>query len=236
MPLTRSEPIYRDYKPKLVGLYHLDFLRLLRNYLRSMRKSPILEVLFPEVRAEILATLLLQPGKRWFLSELAQHLGTQPSTLQRELQALSRAGLLVQTKDGRRVYFQADTGSSVFHDLAGLLEKTAGLIPLLREEVDAFGERIQLAFLYGSTARFEESSASDVDLMIVGHVGLADLVPSLRRLEVWFGRPVNPTVYSCKEFKTKVYNRDHFLTTVLRGAKEFVKGNDGDLAAVVGEG
>jgi hypothetical protein len=73
-----------------------------------------------------------------------------------------------------------------------------------------------------------------VDLMIVGDVGLADLVPSLRRAEQRFGRPVNPTVYSSKEFKAKTKNHDHFLATVLRGAKEFVKGNDGELATVAG--
>lgn len=199
-----------------------------------MRNSSILEALFPETRSKILATLLLQPEKRWFLTELAQHLGTQPSSLQREVEALSKAGLLEQTKDGRRVYFKADTNSPVFSDLKGLLEKTAGMIPILREEVDAFGDRIKLAFVYGSTARSEESSESDVDLMIVGDVGLSDLVPSLRRAERRFGRPVNPTVYSSKEFKTKALNHDHFLTTVLRGAKQFVKGNDGELAAVAG--
>jgi DNA-binding transcriptional ArsR family regulator len=199
-----------------------------------MRISPILEALFSGTRSKILSTLLLQPEKRWFLTELAQHLGTRPSSLQREVEVLSKAGLLEQTKDGRRVYFKADTTSPVFSDLKGLLEKTAGIIPILREEVDAFGDRIKLAFVYGSTARSEESSLSDVDLMIVGDVGLSDLVPSLRRAEARFGRPVNPTVYSSKEFKTKARNQDHFLTTVLRGSKEFVKGNDGELAAVVG--
>lgn len=199
-----------------------------------MRISPILEALFPDVRAKILAALLLQPEKRWYLTELAQHLGTQPSSLQREVEALSGAGLLEQTKDGRRVYFQADMTSPVFADLKGLLEKTAGLIPILREEVETFGERIDLAFLYGSMARFEGSSESDVDLMIVGEVGLSDLVPSLRRAEQRFGRPVNPTVFSSREFKTKVQSGDHFLTTVLQGTKQFLKGNDGDLAAVAG--
>jgi DNA-binding transcriptional ArsR family regulator len=206
----------------------------MRNYLRSMRTSPILEVLFPDIRAKILSVLLLQPEKRWYLTELASRLETQPSSLQRELEALSKAGLLEQTKDGRRVYFRADTNSPVFEDLRGLLEKTVGLVPILKQEVDSFGERIQLAFIYGSTARSEESSESDVDIMIVGDVGLADLVPSLRRAERRFGRPVNPTIYSPKEFSTKSKNNDHFLTAVLRGAKEFVKGNDGDLAAVAG--
>lgn len=199
-----------------------------------MRNSNILEVLFPDIRSKILATLLLQPEKQWFLSELAQYLGSQPSSLQREVEALSRAGLLEQTKDGRRVYFKADTDSPVFSDLKGLFEKTAGLIPILRKELDAFGERIRLAFLYGSTARSEESSESDVDLMIVGDVGLSDLVPSLRRVEQKLGRPVNPTIYSSKEFKAKARNQDHFLTTVLGGAKQFVKGNDVELATVAG--
>lgn len=212
----------------------LDLLRRVRNYVRSMRTSPILEVLFPDIRAKILSVLLLQPEKRWYLTELASRLETQPSSLQRELEALSKAGLLEQTKDGRRVYFRADTNSPVFEDLRGLLEKTVGLVPILKQEVDSFGERIQLAFIYGSTARSEELSGSDVDIMIVGDVGLADLVPSLRRAERRFGRPVNPTIYSLKEFSTKSKNNDHFLTAVLRGAKEFVKGNDGDLAAVAG--
>jgi len=181
-----------------------------------MRSSPILEALFPDIRSKILAVLLLQPEKRWYLTELASRLETQPSSLQREVEALSKAGLLEQTKDGRRVYFKADTNSPVFSDLRGLLEKTVGLVPILKQEMDAFGERIQLAFIYGSTARSEESSESDVDLMIVGDVGLADLV------------------YSSKEFKAKTKNHDHFLATVLRGAKEFVKGNDGELATVAG--
>ena len=78
--------------------FGLTFLRRLRKYLRRMRTSPILDALFPEIRAKILAALLLQPEKRWFLTELAQHLGTQPSSLQREVEALSKAGLLEQTK------------------------------------------------------------------------------------------------------------------------------------------
>ena len=114
------------------------------------------------------------------------------------------------------------------------MKRLQGLSQFSGKKVEAFGERIQLAFLYGSTARSEESSESDVDLMIVGDVGLSDLVPSMRRAEQRFGRPVNPMVYSSKEFKTKARNHDHFLTTVLRGPKEFVKGDDGELATVAG--
>ncbi len=164
------------------------------------------------------------------------HLETQPSSLQREVDSLSKAGILEQRRDGRRVYFKADTGSPVYPDLRDLFAKTAGLVPLLQHELEVFGERIQLAFLYGSIARSEEDSGSDVDLMIVGTVSLLDLIPSLRLAERNVGRPVNPNVYSLAEFSRKARSRDHFLSTVLKDAKQFVKGSEHELEAIAGQG
>ncbi len=200
-----------------------------------MRTSAILDALFPDIRAKILAATLSRPDKDWYLTELAMHLGTQPSSLQREIDALSKAGILEQRRDGRRVYFKADTRSPVYPDLRDLFAKTAGLVPLLQHELEVFGERIQLAFLYGSIARSEEDAGSDVDLMIVGTVGLSDLIPSLRLAERSVGRPVNPTVYSSTEFGQKARGLDHFLSTVLRGARQFVKGSENELEAILSQ-
>jgi DNA-binding transcriptional ArsR family regulator len=200
-----------------------------------MRSSLILEVLFPEVRAKLLAATFGQPDREWYVTELAKALDTQPSSLQRELEALSKAGILEQRRDGRRVYVKPDRTSPVFADLRSLLEKTAGLIPILRGELETLGEGVRLAFVYGSIARSEETSASDIDLMVVGKVGLADLIPALRNCERTLGRPVNPTVYSLNEFQEKARKEDHFLTTVLRGAKQFVKGGEHELETIVGE-
>lgn len=105
-----------------------------------MRRSLILEALFPEVRAKVLAVTLGQPDREWYVTELARALETQPSSLQRELEALSKAGILEQRRDGRRVYLKADKASPVFADLRNLLEKTAGLIPVLRGELETLGE------------------------------------------------------------------------------------------------
>jgi hypothetical protein len=43
------------------------------------------------------------------------------------------------------------------------------------------------------------------------------------------GREVNATVYSPEEFREKVKSHDHFLTTVLKGRKHFVRGGQSDL-------
>jgi predicted nucleotidyltransferase len=201
-----------------------------------MRKSPIIDALFPTVRGRILAATLARPEKHWYLSELSTFLHTQPSSLQREVDALSKAGILEQWRDGRRVYVKPDVQSPVFLDLKNLFDKTAGLVPVLQQALEDLGGRIRIAFLYGSMARSNEGSDSDVDLMVVGEIGMSELVPPLRRVERTLGRPVNPTVFSTEEFSRKAQNHDHFLSAVLKEAKQFVKGSEHELEAITGKG
>ena len=208
----------------------------MRNNIRIMRNNaPALDSLFPSVRQGVLAATLGQPEKWWYLSELANFLHTRPSSLQRELSSLEQSGILQQRKDGRRTYFKAETRSPIFRELRSIFEKTVGLIPSLRNALKPFAEKIACAFVYGSIARREEHAASDVDLMVIGNVGLGDLAPSLRKTEKRLGREVNVTNYSVDEFRKKIAGGDHFLTTVLKGSLQFVKGEQRDLDAVAGK-
>ena len=86
--------------------------------------------------------------------------------------------------------------------------------------------------VYGSVARREERATSDVDLMVIGDVGLAELSPSLRKAEKRLGREINVTNYSVDEFRKKVAQGDHFLASVLKGDLQFVKGEQRDLDAI----
>jgi predicted nucleotidyltransferase len=197
-----------------------------------MRNSSVLTALFPQVRQGVLAATLTQPDKWWYLSELADRLGTSPSSLQRELSSLVASGILVHRREGTRVYFKAQTQSPVFRDLQQLFEKTAGLAPILEQILKPFGNRIQCAFIYGSVARSREHPLNDVDVMVIGRVGLS---PALRKAEERLGREVNVTACSLEEFREKIKSRDHFLTAVLRGRKQFVKGGQSDLDQIVGK-
>ena len=201
-----------------------------------MRKNtPLLDSLLPSVRQGVLAATLTQPEKWWYLSELAQFLHTRPSSLQRELRSLEQSGILQQRKDGRRTYFKAETRSPIFRELRSIFQKTVGLVPTLRQALRPFENKITCAFVYGSVARGEERATSDVDFMVIGNVGLAQLSPVLRKAEKRLGREVNVTNYSVDEFRKKVAEGDHFLATVLKGDLQFVKGEQGDLDAVVGK-
>jgi DNA-binding transcriptional ArsR family regulator len=75
---------------------------------------------------------MMQPERWWYLSDLAKHLGITPSSLQRDLSSLTRAGILRPREEGNRVYFQADPGCPFQAELRGLIAKTAGLVDILR--------------------------------------------------------------------------------------------------------
>lgn len=200
-----------------------------------MRKIATLAALFPRTRQGVLAATLTQPEKWWYLSELASHLGTTPSSLQRELAALVGTGILEQKREGTRVYFRAQKLAPIFHELRGIIEKTAGLMPTLQAVLSPLGRKVLCAFVYGSVARGDEHARSDVDLMVIGQLGLSELTPALRKAERVLGRDLNPITYSAEEFRSKVEKNDHFLSAVLKLPKQFVKGTERELDAIIGK-
>jgi predicted nucleotidyltransferase len=118
--------------------------------------------------------------------------------------------------------------------LRGLLAKTAGLVDLLRDALQPFADRIPLAFVYGSVARAEEVSASDVDLFIVGTVGLFDIAPPLRDAQRRLGREISPKIYPPQELAKRLASREHFVLNVLGKPKLFIYGTQDELDDVVG--
>ena len=200
-----------------------------------MRKASAIDVLFPRARKAILACTLMHPERWWYLSDLARQLGLRPSSIQRELSSLVAAGILRCKRDGNRVYFQSDPECPLFPELRGLMVKTAGLLDVLRQALAPFANSIRWAFVYGSVARSEERSSSDVDLMVIGQVGLADIAPALREAEARLARPINPSVYAPEEFIRKLKAGHHFIRSVLKEKTVFVLGQSDELAAAIGK-
>ena len=194
-----------------------------------MRHVGPLDALLPKTRQGILAAMLVRPEKTWYVSELAQRMGVPSSSLQRELKDLTAAGILKTHKQGRMVYYQANTESPVFPDLRGLLLKTAGLVDILADALKPLAGKLRMVFVYGSIASGQERSDSDIDLMVIGAVQPAELALPLRKAREMLGREINPTVYSSAEFDRKRATKEHFLTRVLAEPRLIVLGNGDEL-------
>jgi uncharacterized protein len=210
----------------------LDYLRNMRKYKRNMRTESTLSALVSPTRQAILAATFLRPEKSWYLSELATHLGTRSSSLQRDVDSLVRVGILEKRVDGRRSYIKANEESPIFTEIRGLVEKTSGIVPMLQEAVGKLGKKIRWGFIYGSLARGEEGAGSDVDLMLIGTVSTMNVAPVLRRLEKMVDRQMNPTIFTEDDFAKNLAQKNHFLLTVMRGKKIMLKGAEDELEAV----
>ncbi|MGA2061721.1 MAG: nucleotidyltransferase domain-containing protein [Thermoguttaceae bacterium] len=180
-----------------------------------MRKSSPIDALISKTTQGLLAATVLQPQRSWYLSDLAKHLGRRPSSLQKPLAALVSAGILCRRKDGNRVYFQADPACPFLDELQGIIAKTVGLIDVLREALLPLAPDITAAFVHGSVAKSLERASSDIDLIVIGSLGLSKLSPVLEAVEEHLGRPINASVYSPQEFSKKIKAKNHFLHAVL---------------------
>lgn len=185
--------------------------------------------LFPRVRRAVLTLLMMDPDKRWHLREVVRRADCAVGTVRRELKGLVDCGIAIESRDGNRTYYQANSQCPVYVELAGLIRKTSGLAGVLRAPLAGLGERVKIAFVYGSQARQEAGPSSDVDVMVIGEVGFAEVVSALAQAQDILGREINPTVYSPEEFAQKSSSGHHFVRSVLKGPKLFLIGDADEL-------
>lgn len=178
--------------------------------------ASISDLLFPnQYRRKVLGLLLMRPEQQIHLRELARVIGAAPGTLKKELDALCEAGLLRAERVGNQVRFCANTAHPVFPELQALIRKTIGLVDALRLSLAPLAGRIDAAFVFGSMASGTESAGSDIDLMVVGDAGFAEVVDATYEAQAALGREINPKVMSASEWQAKKAERNAFLQDVL---------------------
>lgn len=191
------------------------------------------DLLFGTYRKKVLSQLLLNPDMDYHVRELARQTGTSPGTLHKELARLAAVGLLTRKEQGNQVRYQANPQCPVFPELAGLLRKTTGAAQVLTDALAPLAPA--LALIFGSVATGTESTHSDVDLLVIGDIGFADLVRATHPAQSELGREINPVIYSAAEFQRRVQAADPFVADILAKPKLFLIGTDHDLGQLAGD-
>lgn len=179
----------------------------------------IAHALFGKAQRGVLALLFGHPERAFYVREIVAAAGAGASQVQKELELLTRAGLLLRERHANQVYFRANPDAPVFPELKGIVAKTFGIADIVRDVLAPFGEKVQAAFIFGSVARGEHDAASDVDVLIVGDVLLSDLAAGLEAAEQQLRRHVSVTLMDRREFARRRRDKEHFVTAVMKGAK-----------------
>jgi predicted nucleotidyltransferase len=181
-----------------------------------------------------LALLYGRPDQSFYTREISRNVDASVGAVQRELENLSKVGLILRKSVGSQVFYQANRDTPIFQEMRALINKTIGVFGVLRSGLRPLSKQIAAAFVYGSVAREQETAQSDVDLMVVGKATLNQVLSRLSTAEKGIGRSINPTVYSVAEFKSKLAAGNHFLTSVLKGQKIFLLGDEDELRKMGG--
>jgi predicted nucleotidyltransferase len=189
-------------------------------FIMSTQVGSLGDLIFGQTRGRILALLYGHSVQSFYLRQISREIGASAGAVRRELETLSSIGLIDRSVSGHQVYFQANRAHPVYVELNALVAKTVGVFHLLTSALAPMAKKISLAFVYGSMARQEETADSDVDLMIVGDATLDEVLLLLAPAERAIGRSINPTLYSFREFKSKLKSGNHFLRSVVRGKTE----------------
>jgi predicted nucleotidyltransferase len=173
--------------------------------------------LMPVARVKVLAFLLLNASEELHVREIARRAGVPLQAAQRELALLEEIALVERQKRGRQVFVSVQTMHPLFEDLRSLLLKSEGLAIPLREALEEI-DGVDAAAVYGSVAAGSDTGRSDIDLLVVGSPDEIAIHESVSALEEFLGRPINYTLLSRKEFRTRLQRKDPFLERVLAGA------------------
>jgi predicted nucleotidyltransferase len=182
------------------------------------------DTLFGRTRGAVLSVLYGHVGESFYLRQLARLTGKSLGPVQREVRQLVDAGLVTRRIEATRTLYSANQDSPVFAEIKSVITKTIGMHDVLNSALEELRRKITLAFVYGSVARSGETARSDVDLMVVGKVDFSTVVSKVAKAQKALNREINPTVYSVKEFQSKLLG--NFLKNVLAEKKLFIIGDE----------
>ncbi|MFH1816016.1 MAG: nucleotidyltransferase domain-containing protein [Pseudomonadota bacterium] len=197
----------------------------------SISGLAISSALFTSTQQRVLGLLYGRVGQSFHTNEIVRLARSGSGAVNRELKKLAAAGLVTETRRGNQVQYQANADSPVFEELRGLIAKTSGVADHVRQALAPVAGQISLAFIHGSVARGAEGPDSDVDLLVISDtLLLGDLYSALAGAEAAIGRPVNPSVYSLSEWRTRIDDENPFVTRVMAQPRILLIGNEHVLA------
>lgn len=192
--------------------------------------------LFGRTREAVLCLLLLRSDERFYLRQIVRLTGAGLGPIQRELADLVSMSILTRERSGNQVYFQARTDSPIFADLRQLMLKTSGIAGVLRESLEPFASRIQVAVVFGSAASGKLHAGSDVDLLVISdHLTIRQLGSAVRRAGTLLGRDVNINLYRSSEWKERVRAGHPLAKSILTQPRIMLMGSNHELGQLAEE-
>ena len=164
-----------------------------------------------KTRVKILMRFFFNPGTRAYLRELAKEFNVSTNAVREELNQLTRTNLLQSERNGRSVYYQANTDHALFPELKSMVSKVMGIDRVIDGIVSRLGN-LERAYLIGDYAEGKDTGI--IDIVLVGEIDQYHLNDLSRKTERYIKRKIRTLVLSRDEynkFLTELEKRPNVL-------------------------
>lgn len=179
----------------------------------------------------ILELFFKNPEKSYYLRELGRIINKEPGVFQNDINKLAEKGILNSEYRAKSRFFSLNKNHPLYKELKSIFFKTVGAEGRLKETLKDI-KGIKMAFVFGSFAKKDEDSFSDIDLMLIGKVFEKELIPSIVKLEKKLEREINYHIFSSSDFAKKVKEKNSFIKNILAGPKIFLISDEKELSRI----
>jgi hypothetical protein len=189
--------------------------------------------LFGKTREALLGLFYRQPSISYYTTQVIKAVQGGSGAIQRELNNLSEAGIIVREAHDRHVSYWANQNHPIFSELRSIVRKTFGMTEVIRGALLPVAEDIKIALLFYPISPNSDGREDDIELMVIGDIHFNDVVDQLGLTETELGREINTVVYPESTFKQKIRSDQNFENSIAGRDKIFLIGDDDELSKLV---
>ena len=148
-------------------------------------------------RVKLLMRLFLNHETRSYLRELAKEFDVSTNAVREELNQLKKTDLLKSEKNGRQIFYRANTKHALFPELKSMVSKVMGIDQVIDSIINRLGN-LERAYIIGDYAEGKDSGI--IDIVLVGNIDHYHLNDLSRKTERYIKRKIRSLVISKEEF------------------------------------
>ena len=183
------------------------------------------DLIVSKVRVKLLKIFLGQSKNLFYVRELTRLTKEEINAIRRELENLSKAGLLTSEKRGNRLYYSVKTSYELYPELVNLLAKSTGAGKLLIKNRSKLGF-VKYLFISQKLSRGLVRGPEDVDMVIVGKLIMPQVNQTVRAVEKILNTEINYSCMTEEEFNYRKSHKDPFIIKVLLQPKIVLIGDE----------
>ncbi|MFH1358595.1 MAG: nucleotidyltransferase domain-containing protein [archaeon] len=157
--------------------------------------------------------------------EIARELKIPVSAVKREIDNLISLSLL--KIDKRNIVLNKKC--NYLDDLKNIFIKTDSIVYPIQDVLKNI--KADFILIFGSFARGEFNEESDVDLMVVGNIGLDKVIKTISPIEDKIKRDINPVVWKLDELRKK--KNTGFVKDIFKKGIILIKGDENELWKII---